>query len=117
MKAGEGYFSPDGQDDHLPGGPQGLSVLPDLHAAAGRRPAAAGQHGPRPHDVQLLLTRRQADPVRLQPSRPAVEQTEAAERKQQAEDAASGQRRRYQWDFDPHMDIFEADLDGKTSGG
>ena len=39
-------------------------------------------------------------------------ETEAAERQQQAEDAQSGQRRRYDWVFDPYMDIFQADPDG-----
>ena len=42
-----------------------------------------------------------------------LDETEAAERQRQAEEAASGQRRRYAWDFDPHTDIFEAELDGK----
>src|SRR5262249_37133110 len=35
--------------------------------------------------------------------------------KQQEDDKKSGTRRRYQWDFDPYMDIFEADLDGKIT--
>ena len=45
---------------------------------------------------------------------PQLSQTEEQERKQQADDAKTGKRRRYQWDFDPYMDIFEADLDGKN---
>ena len=43
---------------------------------------------------------------------PALDATEAAARAQAAEDARSGRRRRYQWDFDPWMDIFTARLDG-----
>lgn len=43
---------------------------------------------------------------------PNLKETEAAERRKQAEDAASGRRRRYDWVFDPWMDIFEADPDG-----
>ena len=31
---------------------------------------------------------------------------------QQEEDKRTGVRRRYKWDFDPYMDIFECDLDG-----
>ena len=55
------------------------------------------------------------DSVRLEPSRSAARRRpKTAERKQQAEDAKTGVRRRYQWDFDPHTDIFEADLDGKN---
>lgn len=43
---------------------------------------------------------------------PHLDQTEAEERKKQAEDAASGRRRRYDWAFDPYMDIFQADPHG-----
>ncbi len=45
---------------------------------------------------------------------PQMSQTEANERKQQAEDAASGRRRRYEWVFDPNTDIFTADLEGNN---
>ncbi|HEV3343949.1 MAG TPA: biopolymer transporter Tol, partial [Pirellulales bacterium] len=45
---------------------------------------------------------------------PHLDQTEADERKRQAEDAASGRRRRYDWVFDPYMDIFQADPDGSN---
>ena len=56
VKAGEGYFSPDGKHDHLSGRAAGLSVLSDLHAAARRgERTAARQHRPRAHDVQLFL--------------------------------------------------------------
>jgi TolB protein len=34
------------------------------------------------------------------------------ELKQREEDKKAGKKRRYKWDFDSHMDIFEADLDG-----
>lgn len=43
---------------------------------------------------------------------PHLDQTEADERKKQADDAAAGRRRRYDWVFDPYMDIFQADPDG-----
>jgi len=45
---------------------------------------------------------------------PKVNETEEAERKRLAEEAAdpSKRRRRYEWVFDEHMDIFEADPDG-----
>jgi TolB protein len=43
---------------------------------------------------------------------PHLEQTEADERKKQADDAATGRRRRYDWVFDPFMDIFQADPEG-----
>jgi TolB protein len=43
---------------------------------------------------------------------PHLDQTEADERKRQADDAASGRRRRYDWVFDSYMDIFQADREG-----
>ncbi len=36
----------------------------------------------------------------------------AEEYRQREEDKKAGRRRRYQWDFDPYMDIFEANPDG-----
>jgi TolB protein len=52
----------------------------------------------------LLHSRRHLDPD--------LEATETAARAQAAEDARTGRRRRYQWDFDPAMDLFTAALDG-----
>jgi TolB protein len=43
---------------------------------------------------------------------PQLTATEDAARAQAADDARTGRRRRYQWDFDPHMDLFVAALDG-----
>ena len=43
---------------------------------------------------------------------PALDATETAAREQAAEDARTGRRRRYQWDFDPHTEMFTARLDG-----
>src|SRR5262249_57279922 len=37
---------------------------------------------------------------------------EAAEYRQRADDAQTGIRRRYAWDFDPYMKIYEANPDG-----
>ena len=47
---------------------------------------------------------------------PHVDATEDAERKRLAEEAAdpSKRRRRYEWVFDEHMEIFEADPDGSN---
>lgn len=41
---------------------------------------------------------------------PNLAATEEAARAQAAEDARTGRRRRYQWDFDPHMDLFVTTL-------
>jgi Tol biopolymer transport system component len=43
---------------------------------------------------------------------PHLDATEEAERRKQAENAKTGTRPRYEWAFDPYMDIFAADLDG-----
>src|SRR5207247_8515365 len=43
---------------------------------------------------------------------PEAKKHQEAEYKQREEDRKAGKRRRYQWDFDPYMDIFEANPDG-----
>ena len=112
-KAGEGYFSPDGKIDYLSGGAAGIHVLSDLHAVAARRQTEARQHRPRPHHVQLFRPGWQKHYLRQQPSRSELDQPpKLAARKQQEEDARNKSHRRYQWDFDPAMEIFSADLDG-----
>jgi len=112
-KAGEGYFSPDG--------------MQIIYQAV-------------PHDYLFYQIYRQplngGEPIRISPGRgrttcsfftdngrgvlfasshldPQLDATEAAAKKQAEDDAKSGTRRRYQWDFDPQMDIFAGDLDGK----
>ncbi len=65
VRAGEGYFSPDGQTIIYQAVPKDYPFYQIYtQPLAGGKPQAA-QHRPRPHDVQLLLARRQADPVRL----------------------------------------------------
>jgi Tol biopolymer transport system component len=41
---------------------------------------------------------------------PQLDATESAARAQAEEDRKTGRRRRYQWDFDPHTDIFVTNL-------
>jgi Tol biopolymer transport system component len=112
IKAGEGYFSPDMKTiiyqavareypfyriytQPLAGGPPRL-------VSTGRGRTTCSYFAPdRP---KILFASSHLDPN--------LDQTEAEERKRQAEEAASGKRRRYSWPFDPHMDVFEADLDG-----
>src|SRR5690606_31686938 len=43
---------------------------------------------------------------------PNLAETERIAIQQEEEDRQSGRRRRYNWDFDPHMDLFVTDLDG-----
>jgi len=114
VKAGEGYFSPDGRTIIYQAVPQGYPFyqiytqpLPDGKAqlvSTGRgRTTCAYFH---PSGKSILFASSHLDPQ--------LSQTEAQARRQQEEDRKSGTRRRYQWDFDPHMDIFTADLDGKN---
>ncbi len=114
VKAGEGYFSPDMKTisyqavqkeypfyriftQPLAGGKPRL-------ISTGRGRTTCSYFAPdRP---RILFSSSHLDPN--------LDQTEAAERQRQAEDARTGKRRRYSWPFDPQMDIFEADLDGKN---
>ena len=45
---------------------------------------------------------------------PNARMHQAAEFRQREADRAAGVRRRYQWNFDPYMDIFESDPDGSN---
>ena len=91
-----------------------VSVLPNLHAAIGRRRAQRISHGRgrttcsyfSPDGKHVLFASSHLDPD--------LDQTEADAKRQAEEDRKSGKRRRYQWDFDPYMDIFQADLDGRN---
>jgi len=111
-KAGEGYFSPDGQTIIYQGVPQGYPFYqiytqptaggPPRLVSTGRGRTTCAYF--RPDGKKIIFASSHLDP--------GLDGTEAAERKQQADDAAAGRRRRYQWDFDPHMEIFLADPDG-----
>ena len=114
VKAGEGYFSPDMQtiiyqavEKEYPFYrmfTQPMAGKTPRMVSTGRGRTTCGYFSPdRP---KILFCSSHLDPN--------LDQTEAAERKRQAEDARSGKRRRYSWPFDPQMDIFEADLDGKN---
>jgi TolB protein len=116
VKAGEGYFSPDGR-------------------------SIVYQAVPRDYPFYQIYTQRLAEPYREQRPRrvstgrgrttcsyfspdgkrilfasshldPNLDRTEEEERRKQAEEQASGRPRRYEWVFDAHMELFEADLDG-----
>jgi TolB protein len=112
VKAGEGYFSPDGQQIVYQAQPLDYPFYQIYtQPLAGGRPKRISTGRGRttcsyfsPHGQRILFASSHLDPK--------LDETEAAERKQQAEDKAAGVRRRYRWDFDPYMDLFEADLDG-----
>jgi TolB protein len=114
VKAGEGYFSPDGRTIIYQAVPQGYPFYQIYkQPLAGGEPQLISTGRGRttcayfsPDNQHLIFASSHLDP--------GLSRTEELERKQQAEDAASGRRRRYQWDFDPYTDIYEADLDGKN---
>jgi Tol biopolymer transport system component len=114
VKAGEGYFSPDGgtiiYQAQPPGYPfyqiytQPLSGGSPQRVSTGRgRTTCAYFH---PTGKSILFASSHLDPQ--------LSQTETQARRQQEEDKRTGARRRYNWDFDPHMDMFAADLDGRN---
>lgn len=114
VKAGEGYFSPDGRTIIYQAVPEGYPFYriykqpltggaPQL-VSTGRGRTTCSYFSP--DGKHVIFASSHLDPQ--------LSQTEERERKQQAEDAKSGRRRRYQWDFDPFTDIFVADLDGKN---
>jgi Tol biopolymer transport system component len=114
VKAGEGYFSPDGQTIIYQAVPEGypfyqiytqpLAGGEAKRVSTGRgRTTCAYFH---PSGKSILFASSHLDPQ--------LSQTEEQSRKQQEEDRKTGARRRYQWDFDLHTDIFAADLDGKN---
>ncbi len=112
-RAGEGYFSPDEKTIIYQAIPQGYPFYQIYkQPLAGGEPQLISTGRGRttcsyfsPDGKRLLFASSHLDP--------RLSQTEEQARKQQAEDAQSGKHRRYQWDFDPQMDIFEGDLDGK----
>ncbi len=121
-KAGEGYFSPDSRLICYQAVPQGdpfyqIYLQPiDLAAPRPATPLRISTGRGRttcswfsPDGSRLLFASSHLDP--------AVDATEEAARRQAAEDAASGRRRRYAWDFDPFMEIFTAPLDAHAEAG
>lgn len=113
VKAGEGYFSPDGRSIIYQAVPKDYPFYQIYtQPLAGGRPRLVSTGRGRttcsyfhPDGKRILFASSHLDPQ--------MDKTEAAEREKQAADAKSGQRRRYAWDFDPYTDIFEAELDGK----
>jgi TolB protein len=113
IKAGEGYFSPDGativyqaQPNDYPfyqiyTQPLGGGEEPKrISTGRGRTTCAFFTVDGK----NILFASSHLDPQ--------IDKTEADERRQQEEDKASGVRRRYKWDFDPYSDLFVADREG-----
>jgi TolB protein len=112
VKAGEGYFSPDGKRIVYQAQPldypfyqiytQPLEGGRPKRISTGRGRTTCAYFSP--DGKRILFASSHLDPK--------LDETEAAERKQQEDDKKAGVRRRYKWDFDPFTEMFEADLDG-----
>lgn len=114
VRAGEGYFSPDGTkiiyqaEEKTGGNPFYQIFVQDLKTGSFRRispgngrTTCAAFH---PDGKKLIFASSHLDPD--------TKKHQEAEYKQREDDMKKGIRRRYTWDFDPFMEIFEGDLDG-----
>src|SRR5437899_9629501 len=114
VRAGEGYFSPDGSriifqaEEKGTGNPFYQIFVQDFATGRARRVSpGAGKTTCayfRPDGKKIIFASTHLDPD--------AKSHYQAEYRQRDQDKASGKRRRYQWDFDPYMDIFEANPDG-----
>jgi Tol biopolymer transport system component len=111
-KAGEGYFSPDGKQIIYQAVPEGYPFYQIYtQPLAGGTPRRLSPGRGRttcsffhPTENKVLFASSHADPN--------MDKTEADARKEDEENKKAGRRPRYKWDFDPYMDIYEADLKG-----
>jgi Tol biopolymer transport system component len=113
-RAGEGYFAPDGKriifqaEEKDTGNPFYQIFVQDL--ATGKAVRVSPGNGRTtcsyfsPDGKRIIFASSHEDPE--------TSKAQAGEYKQREEDKKTGKRRRYQWDFDPFMDIYEADPDG-----
>jgi Tol biopolymer transport system component len=113
-RAGEGYFSPDGKsivyqaEERDTGNPFYQIFVQDLGGNSFRRVSpGAGKTTCayfRPDGRKIIFASSHLDPDARAKYGPEL--------RQRQDDQAKGVRRRYSWDFDPQMDIFEANPDG-----
>jgi TolB protein len=112
-RAGEGYFSPDGkliifQAEEKVDNPFYQQFVMNLETKATRRVSpgvgktTCGYF--HPDGKKIIFASSHLDPDATKHYAP--------ERQLREEEKRAKKRRRYVWDFDPHMDIFEANLDG-----
>src|SRR5947209_9586426 len=114
VRAGEGYFSPDGRqiifqaEEKDSGNPFYQIFVMDLETGRYRRVSPGVGKTTcsyfRPDGKKIIFASSHLDPD--------AKKHYAVEYQQREEDRRTGKRRRYKWDFDPYMDIFEANPDG-----
>lgn len=114
VRAGEGYFSPDGSkiiyqaEEKDTGNPFYQIFIQELDS--GRRWRVSPGVGRttcayfHPDGKKVIFASSHPDPE--------ARKHQKEEYVQREEDRKKGIRRRYNWVFDPHMDIFESNLDG-----
>lgn len=114
VRAGEGYFSPDGKsiifqaEEKDNGNPFYQIFVQDLQSKSVRRVSPGVGKTTcsyfSPDGKKIIFASSHLDPE--------AKKQYAEEYRQREEERKSGQRRRYKWDFDPYLDIFEANPDG-----
>lgn len=114
VRAGEGYFSPDMKqiifqaEEKNTGNPFYQIFVMDLDSGKYRRVSPGVGKTTcayfRPDGKKIIFASTHEDP--------ATSKQYAEEYARREEDRKAGRRRRYLWDFDPHMAIYEADRDG-----
>src|SRR6516164_9505653 len=114
VRAGEGYFSPDQKqiifqaEEKDTGNPFYQIFVMDLETGKYRRVSSGIGRTTcsyfSPDGKKIIFASSHLDPD--------VKKQYAAEYQQREEEKKQGKRRRYQWDFDPYMTIFEANPDG-----
>ena len=116
IRAGEGYFSPDGKtiiyqaEEKDTGNPFYQIFVQKLETNNFRRISSGKGRTTcayfRPDGKRVIFASSHTDPN--------AKKHQDAEYVQRKDDAAKGKPRRYAWDFDTHMKIYEADLDGEN---
>jgi Tol biopolymer transport system component len=114
VRAGEGYFSPDQKqiifqaEEKDTGNPFYQIFVMDLATGKYRRVSPGIGRTTcsyfSPDGKKIIFASSHLDPD--------AKKHQEEEYRRREEDKRAGRRRNYQWDFDPHMDIFEANADG-----
>jgi TolB protein len=114
VRAGEGYFSHDGKkiifqaEEKDTGNPFYQIFVMDLETKKFTRISPGMGRTTcsyfRPDGKKIIFASSHGDPD--------AKKRQEAEYVQRIEDAKKGVHRRYQWDFDPYMKIYESNLDG-----
>ena len=114
VRAGEGYFSPDSKriifqaEERGTGNPFYQIFVMELATGRFRRVSPGIGRTTcsyfRPDGQKIIFASSHLDPD--------CKKHYAEEYRRREEDRRLGRHRRYQWDFDPYMDIFEANPDG-----